>query len=111
MKGLEPTARYYTLVDPTKMEHAVTTSVSDGVRVPVFAVATPAISEQAKTVRDLTHGSLLFAMGLENAIRFMDKLKLSKPVERVIVVLATNCHELAGNRYRAYFGITVEIKP
>jgi hypothetical protein len=109
MKGVEPTSKYYTLVDPTSMRHALTTSASDGVRVPVFAVTTAPVQDEK--VRGLTHGSLLFAAGLENAMRFMYELKLNKPIEKAIVVLATNCHELSGDRYRAYFGITLEVQP
>ena len=109
MKGVSPASKYYTLVDPDNMEYSLTASHSEGVRVPVFAVATAREIEQPENIRNLTVGSMLFAMGLENAMRFLENLNLTRSVERVIVALATNCHELSGGRYRAYFGMTVEV--
>ena len=110
MRGIKPTAKYYTLVDLKEMKYALTTSLSDGVRVPVFAVATGEDRNKDINVKQLTHGSLLFAMGMENATMFIDKLQLNKPISRVITILATNCHALTNNRFRAYFGITVEVE-
>jgi hypothetical protein len=109
MKGVSAASKYYTLIDPGSMKYSLTASQSEGVRIPVFAVATSPEVEQPEDVRDLTVGSMLFAMGLENAMRFIENLNLTLPIGRVVVVLATNCHELSGGRYRAYFGITVEV--
>jgi len=109
IKGVEHTSKYYTLTDLNKMEYAVTTSASEGVRVPVFAVATSQPEVQAENVRELSHGSLLFAMGMENALRFLDSLKLKSQVDRAVIVIATDCHALEDDRYRAYFGITLEV--
>ena len=108
VKGVQTTRSYYTLTDPQSMGHSVTLNRSDGVRVPVFAVST--VSPQGGGATPLTHGSSLFAMGLENAIRFMDSLRLSKPIERAIIVMGTNCHETADGSFRAYFGITLEVQ-
>jgi len=48
-------------------------------------------------------------MGMEVAIKFISRLALRKPISRVVVVMATNCHELESKRYRAYFGVTLEV--
>jgi hypothetical protein len=110
IKGTGATSQYYTLIDPTSMEHALTTSLSEGVRVPVFAVATTLAQHQDANGQTLGHGSLLFAMGMENTLHFVNKLQLRKPINRAIIAIATNCHALAGDRYRAYFGITLEVE-
>lgn len=109
VRGVEHTSRYFTLTNLDGMKYSITTSVSEGVRVPVFAAATSAPQEQPENVRELGHGSMLFAMGLENALQFLDSLQLKKPVARAVIVIATNCHALENDRYRAYFGITLEV--
>jgi hypothetical protein len=109
VKGVEHTSKYYTLTDLERMQYSVTTSVSEGVRVPVFGVSTSAPQEQPENVRELGHGSMLFAMGMENALQFLDSLILKSPVSRAVIVIATNCHALENSRYRAYFGITLEV--
>ena len=109
MKNLKPTGKYVTLVNPETMEVSLTTSNSEGVRVPVFAVVTQAPEQQAENVRNLNHGSLLVAMGMENAMRFVSQIDNRTTIEKVVIVMATNCHQLQGGRYRAYFGITAEV--
>ncbi len=106
--GLNKTAQYYTLTDPNTGELTLTTGISDAVRVPVFALITAALGED-DSLKQLTHGSLLLNVGIETAMKFMTKLNNSK-INRVIVVVATNCHELPNSRYRAYVGLTAEVE-
>jgi hypothetical protein len=110
LRGFRQTSRCYTLTDPAKMSHSVTTGVSDGVRVPVFAMSTLSPQDQPTDVQGLTHGSLLLALGMENALRFLDSLQLKSKVSRAVIALATDCHDLGAGRYRAYFGITLEVE-
>jgi hypothetical protein len=103
---MEPAATYYTLTDPGTGACSVTTNSSDAVRIPVFALSTAAPPDLSQ----LTHGSLLTTVGLEVAIRLLSQLRLQDAITRVIVILATNCHHLAGDRYRTYFGISIETR-
>lgn len=107
---VQPARDYYTLTNPnsSEMTMTLTTNSSEGVRIPVHAVATSFPDQQSEEVKLLGHGSLLFAMGMEHAFKAVNELNLKKPIERVVIVMATNCHELAGQRYRAYFGLTIE---
>lgn len=106
-KDVMPSRKYHTLTDAAKSVLTMTTNNSNGVRIPVHAVATSFPDEQPEGVKLLSHGSLLFAMGIEHALKAAAQLD-RLTIERAIIVLATNCHELAGQRYRAYFGLTFE---
>ena len=108
LSTLNKTAKYYTLTNPETGEATLTTGISDAVRIPVFALIT-AEPNNDLSFKKLTHGSLLTGLGIETATKFVAKLT-GGTVERVIVILATNCHELANHRYRTYLGITVEMK-
>ncbi len=99
-------ATYYTLSDPSTGSYSITTSNSDIVRIPVFGISTePGTGVLSK----LTHGSLLTSIGIEVAMQLMNKLNLQSPIERVIILLATNCHQLLAGRYRSYVGISIEV--
>jgi hypothetical protein len=108
LSPLDKTAKYHTLTNPETGEVTITTGISDAVRIPVFALVTSEPSNDL-SFKKLTHGSLLTGLGFEIATKFVTKLT-GGTIERVIVILATNCHELANHRYRAYLGVTVEIK-
>jgi len=47
---------------------------------------------------------------VENSLQFLNSLSLKRQVDRAIIVIATNCHALSGGRYRAYFGIALEVE-
>lgn len=108
LSDLTPASVYYTLTDPATGEYSITTSNSEAVRIPVFGVSTAA--PPTIDLQQLTHGSLLTSVGFEVAMRFLDRLRLKEEIDRVVVVLATNCHQLINNRYRTYFGISVETR-
>lgn len=109
-RDVKPSCNYHTLTDLEKVETTLTTNNSDGVRIPVHAVATSPPEEQSQHVKQLGHGSLLFAMGMEHAMRAIRSVDADQVIERVILVIATNCHELTGQRYRAYFGLSIETR-
>lgn len=108
LSSLAPASVYYTLTDPATGEYSVTTNNSEAVRIPVFGISTAAPSDSE--LSQLTHGSLLTSVGLEVAMKMLNQLQLKAAIERVVVVLATNCHQLAGNRYRTYVGISIETR-
>ncbi len=108
LSELTPASLYYTLTDPATGEYAVTTNNSDAVRIPVFGISTAAPPEAG--LNQLTHGSLLTSVGIELAMKLLNQLQLPVPIERVVVVLATNCHQLAGGRYRTYVGLCLETR-
>lgn len=103
-----PNAVYYTLTDPETGGYAITTSNSEAVRIPVFGISTAAPVDTS--LSQLTHGSLLTSVGIEVALKFFNQLRLVTAINRVVVVLATNCHQLANNRYRTYVGISIETR-
>src|SRR5690606_20289897 len=98
----EPKCRFYTLIELSTMQSALTTNASAGVRIPVFGVTTQGQPGE----NNLTHGSLLFATGMETALKFLDSVRTRGPVKKAIIVLANDCHDLGDGRYRAYFGIS-----
>lgn len=100
---------YYTLTDPDTGKFSKTTSNSEVVRIPVFGVKTNSV-EHDMVLTKLSHGSLLTTVGLEVATRFMAMVPKRNEISRVVVVIADACHELPDQRYRAYFGITMEIQ-
>ncbi len=100
---------YFTLSNPEDGSFAKTTSNSDAVRIPVFNVKTNSIQEDS-SLEHLSHGSLLAAVGIEVAMRFVAKLSHTKNIQRVLIVLGDSCHELADKRYQVYFGLTVETR-
>lgn len=108
-REMAPACNYYTLSNPDTGESSVTSPNSDGVRIPVFGFVTEVSREADEVTKQTTHGSLLVGMGMEVAIKFISRLALRKPISRVVVVMATNCHELENKRYRAYFGVTLEV--
>jgi hypothetical protein len=110
LKSMEPACTYHTLTDPATGESSVTSPNSEVVRIPVFGLVTSVPENADDLTRQTKHGSLLVGMGLETAIKFISCLNTSKPISRVVVIMSTNCHELEENKYRAYFGVTVEIK-
>ena len=107
---LEPTSVFYTLSDPATGEYSKTlaNSAHPVVRMPVFAISTP--STEGSDLQYLTHGSLLTALGMEVAMRFLNQLNLDKPAVRAVILMAQTCHQLADRRYRAYCGITIEAR-
>ena len=109
-KEMAPACNYHTLSNPATGEAAVTSPNSDGVRIPVFGLVTEVPSNADEVTQQTTHGSLLVGMGMEVAIKFISRLQTNKPISRVVVIMATNCHELENKRYRAYFGVTVEVE-
>jgi hypothetical protein len=108
LSELNKTSKYYTLTDPTTGNATLTTGISDAVRIPIFALITAEPNEDLN-FKKLTHGSLLTGLGIETAMKFTAKLN-GGIIEKVIVILATNCHELTNHRYRAYLGISVELR-
>jgi len=110
LKDMVPGCSYHTLTDPATGEFATTSPNSDVVRVPVFGLVTEVPSGADEVTQQTTHGSLLVGMGMEVAIKFISRLQTKKPISRVVVIMATNCHELENKRYRAYFGVTVEVE-
>jgi len=109
LKDMESACSYYTLTNATTGEAAITSPNSDVVRIPVFGLVTEAPAGADEITKQTTHGSLLVGMGMEVAIKFISRLTLKKPISRVVVIMATNCHELENKRYRAYFGVTLEV--
>lgn len=109
LPDLSPGMAYCTLADPATGAHAVTTRNSDAVRIPVFGISTAAPDTDPDLAR-LSHGSLLTSVGIEVASRFLAGIEARDAIERVIVILATNCHALTGARYRTYFGLAAEIR-
>ena len=105
---LNKTSKYYTLSDPDKSIVTLTTGISDAVRIPVFALVTADPGDDAQ-LKQLTHGSLLLGVGLETSAKFFASLPPGN-INRIIVVVATNCHELTNSRYRAYLGMTAEME-
>lgn len=109
LKAMEPACSYHTLTNPDTGESAVTSPNSEVVRIPVFGLVTEVPAGADEITKQTTHGSLLAGMGMEVAIKFISRLELKKPISRVVVIMATNCHELENKRYRAYFGVALEV--
>jgi hypothetical protein len=113
LSGLKPGSRYCTLTDPDTGKFSVTSGSGNAVRIPVFGISTAVSSDDL--LDKLSPGSLLASIGLEVAIKFMLALQIggrdsNNKVERVVIVIATDTHALAGDkpRYRVYFGMTLE---
>lgn len=113
MKNLNPSFRYWTLTDLSQKTLTPSLAPSQGVRIPVFAVSVPSYTVTNQQ-QQLTHGSLLFTLGFENAMKASSILAatfaesgtvVSADVQKVIVVLSTECHAIA-DKYRAYFGVS-----
>jgi hypothetical protein len=100
---------YFTLANPEDGSFSKTTSNSEAVRIPVFNIKTSVIAGDS-SLEQLSHGSLLAAVGIEVTTRFIAKLSHTKNIQRVLIVLADECHELADKRYQVYFGLTVETR-
>lgn len=123
LRSLNPSFRYWTLTDLNQGTLTPSLAPSQGVRIPVFAVSVPAktasigIVQEAPTnsQNSLSHGSLLFTLGFENAMKSAAMLSVAaaelgqarvfSEVKKVIVVLSTECHAVA-DKYRAYFGLS-----
>tara|TARA_R110000824_G_scaffold68478_1_gene177083 strand:+ start:1305 stop:1745 length:441 start_codon:yes stop_codon:yes gene_type:complete len=120
-KGINPSCEYCTMADPSTGKFTVTSTGggSEAVRIPVFAVIADGNVQPSPTYQaegePTSHGSLLTCTGLEVASKLMQQLQarfdnyFARHINKIVVVMATNCHELENNRYRAYFGITVEV--
>lgn len=100
---------YYTLTDPATGSFSKTTSNSEAVRIQVFGVKTNSVASDP-SLGKLSSGSLLTSIGLEVAMKFLANLPKTKTIERVLVIMANNCHEVADKRYRTYFGLAVETR-
>lgn len=116
-KGINPGCEYCTIADPSTGEFTVTSTGggSEAVRIPVFAVVAdgnvqpnPTYQAEGEFTQSTGHGSLLTCTGLEVAAKFIQQIG-ARHINKIVVVMATNCHELENNRYRAYFGITAEV--
>lgn len=123
LKRLNPSFRYWTLTDLDQKILTPSLAPSQGVRIPVFAVSVPANTSSSSVLTEaptnslqgLSHGSLLFTLGFENALKAASSLsvtlkelsggRLWPEAEKVIVVLSTECHAV-DNKYRAYFGVS-----
>jgi hypothetical protein len=90
---------YFTLTNPEDGAFSKTTS----------NIKTSAITGDS-SLEQLSHGSLLAAVGIEVTTRFIARLSHTKNIQRVLIVLADECHELADKRYQVYFGLTVETR-
>ena len=111
LKKLKPACTYYALKDLDNFEFVTARNPSEGVIVPVFAVT----SNLSETKAD--HGSILFAMGLENATKafstLADSVKHMQNVQRAVFTVADSCHGItveADKQYRAYFGVVFEVR-
>ena len=104
-KDLNPSSEYCTLSDPAAGEYVLTSTAggSEAVRIPVFALIADGSTQPT------SHGSLLTGLGIETASTYINRIAKQYKVHKIIVIMATNCHELENNRYRAYFGITAEV--
>lgn len=122
LKNLNPSFRYWTLTDLNQKTLVPSLVPSQGVRIPVFAVSIPSqtvslgvtVDSPTNTQNKLSHGSLLFTLGFENAMKAASTLSctladlgqtMSAEVQKVIVVLSTECH-FVDDKYRAYFGLS-----
>jgi len=111
LKDLNQGAIYYTVSDMEPVEFSVNKggNGSEGTNLKIFPIASSNRSDHDDAEQLLSHGSILFALGLETAMKILEEFKIDKPITKVIVALATNCHELEGGRYRAYFGMSIEV--
>lgn len=108
LKDLNPFFRYWVPTSLAPFTFINAKAPSSGVRVPVFAVA----SDSGNT--ELSSGSLLFGLGLENALTVVRALGLKEGIPpgdilSVSVVLAKDCHVI-GDKCRSYFGIALGVK-
>lgn len=111
LKALKPAHEYYVLKDPETSKFTLTKPPSEGVIVPVFAVTTNMASEE--NPNKLSHGSSLFLMGMEHALIHFAKLtelRRGTAVTKAIITLATNCHAMSEEQYRAYYGLVFEVE-
>jgi len=110
-KAIKPQHVYYVLKDPATSDFSLTKAPSDSVIVPVFAVTTAMNNED--NPNKPSHGSSLFLMGMEHALTHFAKLtelRKGTAVTKAIITLATNCHAMSENQYRAYYGLVFEVE-
>jgi hypothetical protein len=110
LKDLNASSKYHTVssMDPVTFSVVKPGGINAGLNLRVFPIASANREEHDEDERNLSSGSILFALGLESALKVLSELKLNGTVSKVVIVLATNCHELEGGRCRAYFGIAIE---
>lgn len=111
LKKLKPACTYYAVTDLSNFEFSTARNPSEGIVVPVFAV-TSKLSDHGAD-----HGSILFAMGLENATKafssLADTVKNMQKVQRAVYTVANTCHGITveeDKQYRAYFGVVFEVR-
>lgn len=110
LKDLSTASRYHVVsgMDPVKFSVSKAGGVNEGLNIRVFPIASANRSEQDSDEKHLSHGSVLFALGLESALKILNEIECKGTITKAVIVLATNCHELEGGRYRAYFGMAIE---
>lgn len=107
LKSLDPSLRYWVpdSLDPISFVTAV--APSEGVRIPVFAVVAEVNNDE------LSQASVLFGLGLENALRIVKELSVQQQIfpndiVSATVVLSTDCH-FSSKKCRAYFGLALGV--
>lgn len=110
LKELNASSRYHVVsdMDPVSFSIGKPGGSNAGLNIKVFPIASAKRTDHDSDEQQLSHGSILFALGLESASKILNELECRGTISKVIIVLATNCHELDGGRYRAYFGMAIE---
>jgi len=108
LKDLNPSFRYWVPTSLSPFSFINAKAPSSGVRIPVFAVASD------PSAVGLAPASLLFSLGIENALMIVRELEIrqgisSSNIVSASIVISNDCH-IVGKKCRAYFGIALGVK-